>query len=83
MSLYRQSRVSVESWVELARDVNVRYEVDTLNDEATLYFGNADYVLTLSRENLIQVLDLGSRAATELGASRGSDDPDDAADLVG
>jgi hypothetical protein len=67
MPLYHQSGVCVESWVELDEHVPVSYEVDHLNDYATLLFSTRnEYVLKLSRENLDQVLELGSKAAAEL-----------------
>lgn len=71
MALYRQSGVSVESWVEMTSEVSVRYEADATSDIATLYFGHHnDYVLTLSRENLAQVISLGNRAMAELSEER-------------
>jgi len=58
------------SWVEFERDVPVRYEVDELNDRITLYFGqDDDYVLVLGRENLGQLLDLGTEAKSKLDAA--------------
>jgi hypothetical protein len=48
-------------------DITMRYEVDRDNGLATLYFGHRDdYVITLSRENLTQLLDLGTSAKAEL-----------------
>jgi hypothetical protein len=45
----------------------MRYEVDHANELATLYFGHHnDYVITLSRDNLTQLLDLGTAAKQEL-----------------
>jgi len=75
MALYRQTGVSVESWVEMDSTVNMRYEVTPENDSATLFFGHRNaYVLTLNRENLDQVIDLATRASAELKAAN----PDDA-----
>ncbi|TCO52422.1 hypothetical protein [Actinocrispum wychmicini] len=63
------SGVSVESWVELGQDVTMRQETDLLNQQAMLYFGNADeYVLILGRENLRQVISLATKALSELDA---------------
>jgi len=69
MGLFRHSGVSVESWVEIERDTPVQYEVDHLNDRATLFFGqNANFVLHLGGENLRDVADLAARAHAELDA---------------
>ncbi|MGH7868931.1 MAG: hypothetical protein ACREP9_15170 [Candidatus Dormibacteraceae bacterium] len=69
MPLYHESKICVESWMEMAREVPVRHEVDRLNEQATLYFGaHEDYVLTLGRKNLHQFVDLATKAITELEA---------------
>jgi lipocalin len=71
MALYKQSGVSVESWVEMTARVPMRYETDVENNNATLYFGqDNDYVLVLNRENLAQVISLGTRAIAELETIR-------------
>ncbi|RCW40034.1 hypothetical protein DFQ14_113117 [Halopolyspora algeriensis] len=63
MSLYAQSGVSVESYVEMRPGVSVRCEVDRLNDQATLSFGaREDFMLLLDRNALVQLVDLGTRA---------------------
>ncbi|MET0133533.1 MAG: hypothetical protein ABW215_08055 [Kibdelosporangium sp.] len=62
--------MSIESWVELAQDVPVRYATDLLNRQAMLYFGAQDeYVLILGRENLRQVIELATRALSDLDAA--------------
>jgi hypothetical protein len=67
MPLYHHSDVSVESWVEMAKDVSTRYEVDHTNDQATLFFGERDdYVLCLGRDTLGQVAKLAEKAHEEL-----------------
>lgn len=70
MSLSRQSKISVESWVEMEDDVSVSHEIDRLNDNATLYFGRNEYVMVLSRENLRQVIDLGTQALADLETAK-------------
>jgi len=71
MALYKQSGVSVESWVEMTARVPMRYETDADNNNATLYFGqDNDYVLVLNRDNLAQVISLGAMAIAELETSR-------------
>lgn len=67
MPLYHDTGVSVESWVEMTSRVPMRYEIDKLNDQATLFFGQYnDYVLVLNRTNLAQVISLGAKAVSEL-----------------
>lgn len=67
VALYKQSGVSVESWVEMTRRVPMHYETDPANNQATLYFGqDNDYVLTLHRDNLAQMLSLGTQAIADL-----------------
>lgn len=59
MALYRHTGISVESWVEIECDTPIRYEVDRLNQQATLFFGEeGDFVLHLGRKNLSEVADL-------------------------
>lgn len=70
MALNSSGGVSIESWVELAQDVPVRYATDLLNRQAMLYFGAQDeYVLILGRENLRQVIELATRALSDLDAA--------------
>jgi hypothetical protein len=72
VALYKQTGVSVESWVTLAPEVPMHYETDPENDQATLYFGqDDDYVLVLPRKNLAQVVALGTQAMAELEAPTG------------
>ncbi|MGJ7907566.1 hypothetical protein ACOQFL_13940 [Actinopolyspora sp. H202] len=66
MSLYRQTGVSVESYVEMRRGVSVRCEVDRLNEQASLAFGSSEtFVLSLDRRALEQLVSLGGRALAE------------------
>ncbi|ONI87555.1 hypothetical protein ALI144C_09235 [Actinosynnema sp. ALI-1.44] len=75
MPLYHHSGVCVESWVELSTTAPMRYEVDTTNDAATLFFGDRnEYVMRLSRKNLGQMLELGSRAAADLASATPDDE---------
>ncbi|SDG36994.1 hypothetical protein SAMN05216553_107385 [Lentzea fradiae] len=68
MALFDQS-VSVESWIEMTGDVEVRCEVDRLNEKATLYFGHRDeYVMVICRDGLGKVASLAARAVRELDA---------------
>jgi hypothetical protein len=70
MALFKQSGVSVESWVEMTSEVPMHYETDACNNNATLYFGqDNDYVLVLNRDNLAQVISLGTQAIDELEAA--------------
>lgn len=74
MALYKQSGVSVESWVEMTARVPMHYETDPANNQATLYFGqDNDYVLVLNRDNLAQVISLGTKAITDLETTGRSD----------
>lgn len=74
MALYKQSGVSVESWVEMTARVPMHYETDPANNQATLYFGqDNDYVLVLNRDNLAQMISLGTRAITDLETTGRSD----------
>lgn len=67
MSLYTQPGVYQASWIEMKPDVAMRYEIDHLNETATLYFGTGEeYVITLSQHNLDQFLELGTGAKREL-----------------
>jgi hypothetical protein len=67
MGLYSMPEVYQSSWIEMKPSITMRYEVDRDNDLATLYFGHKDqYVITLGRENLDQLLDLGGAARDEL-----------------
>jgi hypothetical protein len=70
MPLYHDSGVSVESWVEMTKQVPMHYETDADNDQATLFFGqHNNYVLVLNRANLAQVISLGAKAISELNAA--------------
>lgn len=65
VALYKQSGVSVESWVEMSAQVPMRYETDS--DRTTLYFGqDDDYVLVLNVKNLRQMVALATQALAEL-----------------
>jgi hypothetical protein len=67
MALYKQSGVSVESWVEMTAQVPMHYEADPESGRATLFFGqDNDYVLVLNRQNLAQVISLGAKAIADL-----------------
>lgn len=45
----------------------MRYELNELDVRATLYFGQGDsYVLSLYRDDLARVIDLASRALSDL-----------------
>lgn len=67
MRLYSLPEVSQSTWIEMKPDVTMRYEIDQANECASLYFGHHDdYVITLSRDNLTQLLDLGAAARKEL-----------------
>jgi hypothetical protein len=69
MSLHSLPEVYHASWIEMKNSVVMRYEVDHENGLATLYFGHRDdYVITLCRENLDQLVDLGSAARREFAA---------------
>ena len=68
--LYSLPEVAQSSWIEMRPDVTMRYEVDQANESATLYFGHRDdYVITLGRDSLTQLLDLGAAARRELSES--------------
>lgn len=67
MGLYTQSGVYQASWIEMKSDVTMSYEVDRLNETATLRFGTRDeYALTIGLHNLDQLLELASAARLEL-----------------
>jgi len=73
VALYHQSDVSVESWIEMAGDVDIRCEVDPTNERATLYFGHRDeYVMVMDRTGLHKVVSLGTQAIRELDAETSS-----------
>lgn len=70
MRLYSLPEVSQSTWIEMRPDVTMRYEIDQANEYATLFFGHHDdYAMTLSRENLTQLLDLGAAARKDLSES--------------
>ena len=67
MGLHSMPEIFQTSWIEMKPAVSMRYEVDRDNDLATLYFGHLQqYVITLGRENLNQLLDLGAAAKEDL-----------------
>jgi hypothetical protein len=69
MPLYHHSGVSVESWIDLSNDVDIRHEADPLDNKATIFFGSHDdYVLNISRKNLEQVISVCTTAIAELNA---------------
>jgi hypothetical protein len=62
--------VSVDTWVEMTSQVPMRYETDSGSEHATLIFGqHNDYVLVLNRENLAQIISLGTKAIADLEAA--------------
>ncbi len=69
MTLYHSSKVSVESFVDMAADVAVRQEVDELNEVVTLYFGHDEFILLLGREALARIVEAGSRALTRFAGA--------------
>lgn len=71
MGLYTQPGVYQACWLEMKANVTMSYEVDHLNESATLKFGTRDeYMLTIGRQNLEQLLELASAARLELIGSR-------------
>ena len=69
MALYTLPEVYHSSWIEMRSGIEMRYELDHDNEIATLYFGHRDdYVLTLGRENLDKLIDLGTAARQEFAA---------------
>lgn len=67
MSLYSLPEVYQSSWIEMKADIAMRYEVDHENGLATLHFGHRnDYVISLGRDNLDRLVDLGTAARQEL-----------------
>ncbi|KAA2250138.1 hypothetical protein F0L68_39020 [Solihabitans fulvus] len=78
MPLYSLSGISVSSWIEMKQQVPARYEVDHLNECATLFFGtHDDYTLDLQRENLRQIIDLATKALSELDTHIPEEDESD------
>lgn len=72
MGLNWMTGVSVESWVEMAQRVPTRYEVDHVNDCATLFFGHReDFVLHLCRDGLRHLAELAGEAHDRLEAHPG------------
>lgn len=70
MTLYWDSGISIESWVEMRERVPAGCELDPLNDCATLFFGQGrDFVLHLGRENLRSLAELAAHAHAELSAA--------------
>lgn len=69
MALHSLPEVFHSSWIEMRSGISMRYEIDHDNEIATLYFGyRDDYVLTLGRENLDKLVDLGAAARREFAA---------------
>lgn len=69
MPLFHDSGVSVDTWVEMTAQVPMHYETDSGSGHATLFFGqHNDYVLVLNRENLAQIISLGTKAIADLEA---------------
>lgn len=67
MALFRDSGISVESFVEMCDDVPMRYEVDSCNDQVVLRCGrHSEYILVIGRENLANLIALGTKAIKEL-----------------
>lgn len=59
----------------MKQDVAMRYEIDSADGLATLYFGHREeYVITLGRDNLEQLVNLGAAATKELTDTRLGDD---------
>ncbi len=78
MALYSLPEVYHSSWVEMKPTIAMRYEVDHENEQATLYFGQRDnYVITLGRDNLAQLVDLGTAAREELAAASTEESTED------
>ncbi|MGI8306154.1 hypothetical protein [Saccharopolyspora hattusasensis] len=70
MALFHYSGISVESYVEMAEKVTMRYEIDRCNDVVTLHCGHrSEYILTIGRENLATLIALGAKAIEELDAA--------------
>ena len=69
MVLHRSSKVSVESFVDLASDVPVRHEIDQLNERITLFFGRDELVLHLGHDTLATVVDAGAQALSTLATT--------------
>ena len=69
MTLYDSSKVSVESFVDMAADVAVRQEVDELNEVVTLFFGRDEFILLLGREALARIVEAGSHALARFTAT--------------
>lgn len=67
MHLYSLPEVYQSSWIEMKPGIAMRYEVDQANESVTLFFGrSSEYVITLDRDNLVHLLDIGAAARTEL-----------------
>lgn len=67
MGLYSLPEVYQSSWVEIKPNIAMGFEVDHVNESATLFFGHRnDFVITLKQDSLSQLLDLGAAARLEL-----------------
>ncbi|HEV7647832.1 MAG TPA: hypothetical protein VGP26_06710 [Actinophytocola sp.] len=70
LGLYSVPEVYHSSWIEMKPSVAMRYEVDRDNGLAILYFGHKEqYVLTLGKDNLDQLLSLGTAARDDLATA--------------
>ncbi|GAB2687188.1 hypothetical protein GCM10027271_57650 [Saccharopolyspora gloriosae] len=74
MALYFDTKVSVESFVDMEAGVTMRHEVDELNDRITLVFGRDEFVLLLGRETLECVVEAGRLALAQLSAAAVSEE---------
>ncbi|MGW1678126.1 hypothetical protein [Saccharopolyspora sp. NPDC002376] len=69
MGVCQQAGIFVDSFVAMEEGVPMRYEIDRHNDVVVLYCGhNSEYVLTLGRDNLTNLINLGTEAIRELTA---------------
>ncbi|GAB3455864.1 hypothetical protein [Actinophytocola sediminis] len=67
MGLYTIPSVYQATWIEMKAAVTMSYEVDRLNENATLKFGTSDeYMLTIGIQNLNQLIELASAAQLDL-----------------
>jgi hypothetical protein len=73
MGLYTKPGVYQSTWIEMESDVAMRYETERDAERVTLFFGDGDeYVLSIGRESLDQLLRIGATAKEELDG--GTDD---------
>lgn len=70
MGVCQQSGIFIDSFVAMEQEVPMRYELDRHNDVVVLYCGpNSEYVLTIGRENLANLISLGTEAIQGLSAT--------------